>query len=231
MAEIDITAVIFLISFFLIFGIFLLYDLFRKGQNYGYFAYFVACLPANYLWALSSSIENVDVLTAYLVLFLLWDACLIRDFFFTVKDEKNHMATLLFLSIGVLVQLIVTTILPAETLGGLALQENCEKMLFFWFPDVYTVDFAVEAWVNSSILLGFRISVTVMVLLALIPLVIYLKTSGEQGLMDLVFITAIFILPFIYLGYVWFAQSWGVLTFLFSVILLIVLLLLTKGDK
>ncbi len=113
MAEIDITAVIFLISFFLIFGIFLLYDLFRKGQNYGYFAYFLACLPANYIWVLSSTIENIDVLTAYLVLFLLWDACLIRDFFFTVKDEKNHMATLLFLSMGVLVQLIVTTILPA----------------------------------------------------------------------------------------------------------------------
>lgn len=217
----DINSIIILISLFLIYGIFLFFDLFRKNQNYGYFAYFMAVLPVNYLWVL----EDIDVLTAYLVLFILWDITLVRDFFMSVREQRNHVATLLFLAIGILVQIVVTAVLPEIVITA---QANCYQLWYFWFPEVYVNGFEIATWVSSSILLGFRVAATILVLLAIVPLIVYLKTSGEQSLLDLIIVDAIFIVPFIFLSYIWLATALWVLTFLFAVILLIVLLLITK---
>ncbi len=41
---------IYLICFGILYLGFLGYDLFKRGEKYGYIAYFIALLPANYLW-------------------------------------------------------------------------------------------------------------------------------------------------------------------------------------
>ena len=61
----DASAVIVIITFFVIFGIFLCFDLFKRNEKYGYLAYIVAVLPANFYWGL-----GYDVLFAYIILFV-----------------------------------------------------------------------------------------------------------------------------------------------------------------
>jgi len=224
MSEYDINAMIILAILFIIFGVFLAYDFFRKGEKYGYFAYILAVVPVNYMWVL-----GFDALAVYMVLFILWIICLLRDLIFVYGKTKEYDDILLFLALGLLVQLILTAIIPSDQLPFHQLQENTFKLWVFYFPDVYTDMFAIESWVNSTTLLGFRVSVTIMIILALLPMILDLKGSEEHvPLPVLILVTIIFIPPFIYLSYVWIPQSIFVLTLLFSVILFIILLLLTK---
>ncbi len=223
MAEFEINAIIILVVFCIIFGIFLFYDFFRKGERYSYFAYILAVLPVNYLWYL-----GFDALGVYVVLFILWIICLLRDLLFVFRKTKEYDDILLFLILALLVQLIVTAILPADQLNP-SLQANTFKLWFFYFPDIFTDTFNIEAWVNDSVLLGFRVSATFLILLAILPMLMDLKGSEEKiPLPMLIIITAIFILPFMYLSYIWLPIAMGVLTLLFAVILFIILLLLTK---
>ena len=69
-----------------------------------------------------------------------------------------------------------------------------------------------------------------MVLLIIFPLILDIKDE-EATLPILIVFVAIFILPFLYLSYIWLPEAMGVMTFLFSVILFIVLLLMTKSGK
>jgi len=223
MAEFEINSIIIMVIFCIIFGIFLFYDFFRKGERYSYLAYILAVLPVNYLWYL-----GFDALGVYVVLFVLWIICLLRDLLFVFRKTKEYDDILLFLILALLVQLIVTAILPADQLNP-SLQENTFKLWFFYFPDIFTDAYDIEAWVNSSVLLGFRVSATFLIFLAILPMLMDLKDSEEKiPLPMLIIITALFILPFMYLSYIWLPIAMGVLTLLFSVILFIILLLLTK---
>lgn len=220
----DINSIIILITLLIVYGIFLFYDYFRKGEKWGFLAYIVAIIPANYLWYI-----GYDPLGVYMVLFILWDITLVRDLIFVYGKTKDYDYILLFLALGILFQLVITAIMPADQINP-SLQENTLKILYFYFPDVYTNDFGIEGWVNSSILSGFRISATFMVVLAVLPMILDIKDEVLPFLV-VVILTAIFIIPFLFLSFIWLPQSIGVLTPLFCVILFIILLILTKEEK
>lgn len=226
MAELDINATVILIVLFIIYGVFLCYDLFRKGEKYGYLAYILAVIPVNYLWFL-----GFDVLGVYTTLFILWIICLLRDLIFVYRKTKEYDDILLFLALGILVQLVLVAIIPADQLNP-QLQAHTFQLWVFYFPDIYTDTFGIEPWVNANSLLGFRASATILVILALLPMILDLKDAEEQVPLPVVIVVTLIFVPFfMYLSYIWLPVSIFVLTLLFSVILFIVLLLLTKPKK
>jgi hypothetical protein len=217
----DTGSIIVAITLFIIFGIFLCYDFFRKGEKFGFLAYIAAVAPINYLWGIGT-----NVLIVYAVLFSLWILCLLRDLLFVYRKDKEYDDILLFLGLGILVQIVLTSILPQM---NPSMQQNTVPWLYFYFPDVYDVNNNIQSWVSSSYLLAFRLTATLMVILAIIPMILDLKSSEEKiSLLALIVIDLIFILPFLWLAYIWAGGIGWPLTFLFSVILLIVLLMMTR---
>ncbi|MFO8018829.1 MAG: hypothetical protein R6U96_09350 [Promethearchaeia archaeon] len=230
-ATFDTNSIIILATFFVIFGVFLFYDFFRKGEKYSFLAYIILTLPINYLWYLSTDIPNLDVLIVYLILFILWDVLLLRDFVSVFIRTKEYDDILLFLGLGILFQITISAILPAKQFFP-ELQENTAQFWYFWLPDIYTQNFGIEAWVNKDILLGFRMAATLMVILCIIPMLLDVKMAEEKpALPILIIIDALFILPFLWLGYIWVPQSMAVMTLLLCVILFIILLLMTKSEE
>lgn len=227
MSESDPTSIVLLVSFFIIFGLFLFFDLFKRKEKYSYFAYVIVVLPVNYLWYLTSVsgsvFENIDVLMVYLVLFILLDICLLRDLFFVYRKTKEFDDIVLFLLLGLLVQLVITAILPES---NPVLQADTEKLLFFWMPNVHS---QVVIW-NSIVRTAFQLSATLMIVLAIVPMILDIKDE-ELPLPALVIITLVFILPFIFLSFIWLPAATGVLTFLMCLILFIVLLMITKSGQ
>ena len=227
MSELDLTSIVLLISFFVIFGIFLFFDLFKRNEKYSYFAYIIVVLPVNYLWYLTSVtgsvFENLDVLMVYLVLFILLDICLLRDLIFVYRKTKEFDDIVLFLLLGLLVQLVITAILP-ESVPALQYPET-EKLLFFWIPNVHS---EVANW-NGAVRTAFQLSATLMIVLAIIPMILDIKDE-ELPLPALFIITLVFILPFLFLSFIWLPAAAGVLTFLMCLILFIVLLMITKKE-
>jgi len=213
---VDITSIIILVAFLIIFAVFLVFDLFGRNEKGAYLAYIVALLPANYYWGL-----ELDPLIAYIILFILWDITLLRD---TIgiyrKKDKEINETLLYLFLGIIIQLIVTAILPGAIPN---LTASTDQVLYFWLPNVHTHTIATVA-------LGFRITATLMVLLVIIPLILDIKDE-EATLPILIVFVVIFILPFLYLSFIWVPEAMGVLTFLFSVILFVILLIITRSGK
>lgn len=226
MSELDPTSIVLLISFIVIFGIFLFFDLFKRNEKYSYFAYIIVVLPVNYLWYLTSvsgsGFENVDVLMVYLVLFILLDVCLLRDLFFVYRKTKEFDDIVLFLLLGLLVQLVITAILPESVP---ALQADTEKLLFFWLPNVHS---QTVTW-NSTVRTAFQLSATLMIVLAIVPMILDIKDE-ELPLPALFIITLVFILPFLFLSFIWLPAAAGVLTFLMCLILFILLLMITKKE-
>ena len=224
MAVFDINSIIITGTLFVIFGVFLFFDLFKRNEKYGYLAYIVALVPVNFLWFL-----QFDVLGAYLILFILWNLCLLRDLFGVSRknDPKRINDILLYLVLGVIIQIIITAILPVSIVS---MQTNTMAYGFFYLPDIYTASFGIELWVNPTILLGFRILASVLIGLVIIPLLVDLRDE-EVPLPVFIFVIALFILPFLYLSFIWLPEAMGVLTFLMSVILFIVLLIITRSGK
>ena len=215
----DISSIIILVTLFVIFGVFLAFDLFGRNENYSYLAYIVAVIPVNFFWGL-----GYDPLFAYIILFALWDITLIRDTIaIYLKKKKEINQILLYLTLGILVQLIISAILPEiETYSSL--KNFTDEVWFFWLPDVHSAIF------SETVALGFKIAATLMVLLVIIPLIIDIKDE-EATLPIIIVFVAIFILPFLYLSFIWIPEAMGVLTFLFSVILFIILLIITKSGN
>jgi len=215
----DISSIIILVTLFVIFGVFLAFDLFGRNEKYSYLAYIVAVLPVNYYWGLGN-----DPLVAYIILFILWDITLLRD---TIgiyrKKEREINEILLYLVLGILVQIIVSAILP-EIDAYSGLQNKTENLWFFWLPNVHSAIF------TETVVLGFKVAATLMVLLVIIPLIIDIKDE-EATLPIIIIFVAIFILPFLYLSFIWIPEQMIVLTFLFSVILFIILLIITKSGN
>ncbi len=217
----DISSIIILIALTIIFVVFLLFDLFGRNEQYGYLAYIVAVIPVNYFWVIGGDQPNVSLI-AYIILFILWITTILRDTIGVFqKKDKEINEILMYLALGILIQLIVTAILP-ET--NSALQATTEKFWFFWLPNVHSTIF------DATVALGFKITITVLIFLVIIPLILDVKDE-EIPLPIVIIFVAIFIIPFLYLSYVWVPAVMGVLTFLFAVILFIILLLITRGQE
>ena len=137
MALFDINSIIFLMVFVLIFAVFLAFDLFERNERYGYLAYIVALLPVNFMWMI-----NFDILGVYLLLFILWCVTLIRDLWGVKKDKKEINDIILYFALAILVQLIITSILPVSIP---ALLTHTTPWLVFNLPDIYTATYAIES--------------------------------------------------------------------------------------
>lgn len=222
MALFDLNSIIVLITFIIIFAVFLVFDLFERNEKYAYMAYIVALLPVNFLWLL-----NFDILGVYLLLFILWCVTLIRDLWGVKKNKKEINDIVLYIALAILLQLIITAILPVSVP---TLLTNTTPWFVFNLPDIYTDTYTPEAWVNQGILLTFRITATIMIILVIIPLILDIKDE-EVPLPMFIIIIALFILPFLYLSYLWLPEATAVLTLLMSVILFIVLLIITRSGK
>jgi hypothetical protein len=219
----DINTIIFFVTFLIIFGIFLIFDAFKRNEKYGYLAYIIALLPVNFLWIL----YYTDPLLVYLILFILWILCLLRDLWGVHKEKKEINEIVLYLVLAIIIQLILAAILP-ESIPNL--KTNNIQWLFFWLPDIYTSTWGIELWVNLNVLIAFRIMASLLILFVIIPLIVDIQ--GEDVPLPLfIIIIALFIAPFLYLSYVWLPQATGVLTFLMCVILFIVLLMITRSGK
>ena len=218
----DISTIIVTITLFVIFGVFLIFDIFERNERYGYLAYIIALLPINFLWFL-----QFDVLAVYLILFILWNLCLLRDLIGVSrkKDPKGINDIVLYLTLAIIIQAILAAVLPASIP---IMRTNTIPYWFFYFPDIYETMWI--NWVSPQILLAFRILATLLVSLVIIPLLIDLRDE-EVPLPVFIIIIGLFILPFMYLSYIWLPEAMGVLTFLMSVILFIVLLIITRSGK
>jgi hypothetical protein len=221
MATFDINTIIITGTLFVIFGVFLFFDVFNRNERYGYLAYIVALLPINFLWFL-----QFDVLGVYFILFILWNFCLLRDLFGVSrkKDPKGINDIVLYLALGIIIQAILTAILPVSIP---TMKTNTIPYGFFYFPDIYEIG---GVWVNSGILLAFRVTATILIGLVIVPLLIDLR-GEEVPLPVFIIVIGLFILPFLYLSYIWLPEAMGVLTFLMSVILFITLLIITRSGK
>ncbi|MBY8990327.1 MAG: hypothetical protein KGD58_06195 [Candidatus Lokiarchaeota archaeon] len=213
----DASAIIVIITFFVIYGIFLCFDLFKRNEKYAYLSYVVAVLPANFYWGL-----GYDVLVAYIILFILWILSLLRDTLGVyLKKNKEINEILLYLTLAIIIQLIVSAILPEANSD---LENYTEQILYFWLPNVHSAIF------RPSTVGAFKVAATLLILLVIVPLILDIRDE-EATLPILIVFVVIFILPFLYLSYIWLPEAMGVMTFLFSVILFIVLLLITKSGK
>ena len=218
MAGFDINSIIITGTLFVIFGVFLFFDLFKRNERYGYLAYIVALLPINFLWFL-----DFDVLGVYLILFILWNLCLLRDLIGVSRknDPKEINDIVLYLALGIIIQAILTAILPISIP---TMQINTTPYWFFYFPDIYSGLF------DPTIMFAFRITASVLIGLVIVPLLVDVR-GEEVPLPVFIIIIGLFILPFLYLSYIWSREAMGVLTFLMSVLLFILLLLITKSGK
>ncbi len=223
MAEYEvINATIIVATLFIIYGIFLFFDLFKRNERYGYLAYIVALIPINVLWFL-----QFDALGVYLVLFILWIFCLLRDLYGVTKEKKEINDVVLYLVLAIIIQLILTAILPVSII---TMQDDTTLYWFFYLPDTYTDTFGIESWVNPTILIAFRVTASILIGLVIVPLLVDLK-GEDMPLPVFIIVIGLFIPPFLYLSFVWLPGAMALLTFLMSVILFILLLLITKSGK
>ena len=213
----DIPSIIILITLVIIFMIFLVFDLFGRNEKYGYLAYPVAVIPVNYFWGMGG-----DPLFAYIFLFSLWIVTILRDTIGIYRKKKKEInEILIYLGISILIQLIISSIIPQ---ANPALQANVELYWFFWLPNVHSVTF------DPIIALTFKIIATFLIFLVIIPLILDIKDE-EVPLPIIIIFCVIFIAPFLYLSYIWipFPAGYWTLTFLFLVVLFLVLLLITRS--
>ncbi|MFX0083419.1 MAG: hypothetical protein ACFE94_16860 [Candidatus Hodarchaeota archaeon] len=220
MVEVDASSIIIITTFFIIYAVFLAFDLFGRNEKAGYLAYIVAVIPVNIYWGL-----GYDVLFAYIILFGLWIVTLLRDTIAVyLKKDKEINEILLYLTLGILVQLIASAILPEIDSD---LKTYTERVGYFWLPNVHSAIF------REGVALGFKLAATLMIILIIVPLILDIK--DEEAPLPILFVfVAIFILPFLYLDFIWIGGTEtpvGLLTFLFSVILFIILLLITRSGK
>ena len=199
--------------------ILLVFVLFGRNEKYGYLDYIMAVIPVNYFWAIGG-----DPVFAYILLFILWIVTILRDTIGVyLKKDKEINEILMYLALGILIQLIISAIIP-ETNTSLQ-QLPTQKFWFFWLPNVHLAE--------ETIALVFKIVATILISLVIVPLILDVKDE-EIPLPIVIVFVAIFVVPFLYLDYVWIGGTGtpvGLLTFLFSVMLFIIMLLITRSGK
>jgi hypothetical protein len=221
---------ILLISFFIIFGAFFAYDLFKRGEKYGYFAYVAALIPANYLWYIATKGElwlDFGAMGGMMILAVLWVMCVIRDILIKNKKDgfKDADDIALMLIISLVIQFILTAVLPAIP-GNADMQKGTYLFWnYFYLPDYGrgTANPPLE-----SIVMAYRLVATILTVSIIIPIVIDLR-GAKVSLIAVVIITAVFALPFAFLAFLWLPGAIGPLLFLICVLFFLILLGLTRG--
>lgn len=228
---IPVQQIVLLISFSLIYLVFLFYDLFKRGDNYGSFAYIAALLPANYLWHMvtDNGWLGFGPLGAMLVLAALWFLAVIRDIIIKDRAEgfKDADDVALMLIIAIIINVILSAVLPA--LPNLGHMENgTNAVLKYFFMPIFTETEPESAVIG--IVLAYKILVSLLTLSVIVPVVMDLKDM-ETNILALVIITVIFGIPFAFLAFLWApaADTIWVFLFLFMVLFFIFLLMLTRG--
>jgi len=222
--------IVLTITFFIIFGGFLAYDLFKRGEKYGALAYVVALLPANYMWYLATKNgNNLDfgVAGSMMVLALMWIVCVIRDIAIKNKEKgfKDADDVALMLIIGIIIQLILCAVIPGIP-GNEAMQQGTATVLSFFYvvdPFVANPTPGMLAYIN-----GYRIVATILTISIIIPIILDLRGS-RVTFVAIFIITLVFALPFAYLAFIWVAGGSIAIFILFCVLLFFVLLGITKG--
>ncbi len=227
----DLGEIILLIAFGIIYLVFLLYDLFRRGDNYGSIVYIVAVLPANYLWYILArhQIWDFGLTGSMLVLVAMWQLAVIRDIYLKDRAQgyKDSDDVALMLIIGIVINSILSAVLPAfESLNFMADAGN--KMLgYFYFP---ILESGTSLSPTDPIILIYKVLVSTLTVSMIYPTVVDLRDT-RVNLVALIILTAVFAVPFLFLAFIWAPESgliW-VLLVLFCVLFFTFLLMLTRG--
>ncbi|MHA1821282.1 MAG: hypothetical protein ACTSU2_02915 [Promethearchaeota archaeon] len=239
---IDIGSWIIFASIMLLFIIFLFYDLLGRDEPYGNLAYIVAIMPVDYLWYKITLPENINeykdfgVTGVWAFLLTLWFICMIRDMIKIRMKKQDFDDTVMYLMIGIIVQLILSAILPhnnvipsmqayygsASPIPDIksAPQDFGTSLIwFFYLPNIWNA--------TPLILNYFRIIMTLLILGVITPMLMDIK--GEQyNLFVLLIITGIFMLPFTLICWLWLPEAFLSLLVLVSILFFIILLMITK---
>jgi hypothetical protein len=169
-------------------------------------------------------ILEFDIILVYTVLFGLWTLCILRDMILVYRKTKEYDDIFLFFILAVVIQIVVASVLPG-ILPNLKVLPNIASIWdLFWLPNIYAPG------ASEDFVLVFRVLLTVLIIFIMGPLLLDIK--GEDiPFPVLLVIVAIFIIPFLLLSYIWLAEAVAVLTFLFCVVLFVVLLIITKSGK
>jgi len=238
MALFDLNSIIIMVTLSIIYVVFLVFDVFKRGPKYSLLAYLMTLPLINYLWfkiteggsSAYAEYQSFGVLGIYLLLILLWIVVMIRDAILVMGKKKEIDDVLLFMLIALIVQIVLSAILPSDNLIPDMQNGSSLYLVFFWLPELFTVTGDLNPVIDPTVVLTFRISITALVVLICIPLLNDIR--GEKAnFVAVVVITAVFIIPFWIIGYIWAPESVAVLTFLFCVILFVSLLLVTKSGQ
>ena len=228
----QLTEILLLVAFSLIYLAFLLYDLLKRGDNKGAIAYIVALLPANYLWYVISKngLDSFGIVGSLTVLAGLWLLAIIRDIYLKDRAQgyKDADDVALMLIIGLILQIIVSAILPAIPTNTFMQTGTITVWKFFYLPNF------ADATVSATIVLVYKIIVTLDIIAIIIPTVTDLR-DAKVSISVILVLTLIFAIPFGYLAFLWAygldsAMLW-VMLFLFSVVFFIFIMMLTKGTE
>jgi len=231
---IDLADLILLISFTIIYLVFLFYDLFKRGDKYGSIAYVAALLPANYLWYVVTKhgLFDFGLTGSMMVLAIFWLLAVIRDIFIKDKEKgfKDADDVALMLIIGIVINLILSAVLPSLQGVNNHMNEGASSIWNFFY--IALLNPAAPDAPLLGIILSYKILTTVLTVAIIIPIVLDLK-DAKVTLAALAILTVIFLLPFTYLAYIWApdpALIWVFLV-LFGVIFFTFLLIITRGEK
>ena len=176
---IDLADLILLISFTIIYLVFLFYDLFKRGDKYGSLAYVVALLPTNYLWyaVTKKGLFEFGLTGSMMVLAIFWLLAVIRDIFIKDKDKgfKDADDVALMLIIGIVINLILSAVLPSLQGVNNHMNEGADSIWnFFYIPllDPLAADAPL-----FGIILTYKILVSVLTVAIIIPIVLDLKDA------------------------------------------------------
>jgi hypothetical protein len=211
--------------------VFLLYDFFRRGDNYGSFVYIAAIPFANYLWYViaKNGFWNFGLTGCMMVLAGLWLLAVIRDIY--IKDKasgyKDADDVALMLVIGLVINLILAAVLPAFNSLSIMQTGTQTVLKYFYFPITQS---GMDDAPLDSILLTYKILVSVLTLSMIYPTIVDLRDTSVN-FVALLLLTVVFGVPFLFLAFIWAPQSnliW-VLLVLFSVLFFTFLLMITRG--
>jgi hypothetical protein len=214
----DPTTIIVLATLVLIFIVFLFFDIFGREERYRYLAYIVALIPVNYIWAMDLFAPNT-ILLSYIILFILWILCLIRDTLFVYRKTKEYDDIFLFFILAVIIQIIVSGVMP-ELYSPLKGLENTIQVLYFYLPYIFETDYTIY----------FQVLVTILGLFIVIPMLLDIKNEPVP-FPWIVILTLIFVAPIVLFSFIWWPDGWWVLALLISVLLFILLLAITRSGK
>lgn len=214
----DLTTIIVLATLGLIYIVFLFFDIFGREERYRYLAYIVALIPVNYIWAMDLFAPNTIMMT-YLILFVLWIFCLIRDIFFVYRKTKEYDDIFLFFILAVIIQIIVSGVMP-ELYTPLKGLERTIQVLYFYLPYIFESDYTIY----------FQVLVTVLGLFLIVPMLLDIKNEPVP-FPWIVILTLIFIAPILLFSFIWWPEGFWVLGLLLSVLLFILLLAITRSGK